>query len=287
VLDEIREQARRIALALEVKGLMNVQFAVQHTPDAPEGRVYVLEVNPRASRTVPFVSKATGVPLARAAALVMVGKSLREQGILAEPKVRYYSVKEAVLPFIKFSGVDPLLGPEMRSTGEVMGISADFGIAFGKTQAAAGSALPAPPEEGETRSVFVSVNNRHKHHLVPVAKRLADMGFELVATEGTGERLASDGIRAELVYKVHEGRPNIVDRIKNGDIHLVINTPLGAASKFDEAAIRRATIEKGVPYVTTLAAARAAVEAIESIHAKRVLEVRPLQDWHALNEAGA
>ena len=283
VLDEIREQTKRIALALHVKGLMNVQFAVQFPPESPqEGTVYVLEVNPRASRTVPFVSKATGVPLARLAALIMVGKTLPELGLTEEPKVPYCSVKEAVLPFIKFSGVDPVLGPEMRSTGEVMGISDDFGVAFAKTQAAAGSGLPAPPKSGETKRIFLSVNDRHKQQLPPVARKLREMGFELVCTQGTGAVLKEHGIENEFVFKVHEGRPNIVDRIKNRDIHLVINTPLGAVSKFDEKAIRRAAVESGLPYVTTMAAVRATVEAIAHIGTADSREVSCLQDLHRL-----
>jgi carbamoyl-phosphate synthase large subunit len=280
VLNEIREHAMRIGLALGVKGLMNIQFAVQFSPEYPEGQVFILEVNPRASRTVPFVSKATGVPLARIAALIMVGQSLEEQGLVEEPKVPYYSVKEAVLPFIKFSGVDPLLGPEMRSTGEVMGTSDNFGIAFAKAQAAAGAGLPGKRADGQPRRAFLSVNNRHKDALVPVAKKLIDLGFELVCTQGTGARLAQDGLTSEFVFKVHEGRPNIVDRIKNKEIQLVINTPLGAASKFDEKAIRRATVETGLPYVTTLAAARVTVEAIEHLDTDRVMEVSCLQDLH-------
>jgi carbamoyl-phosphate synthase large subunit len=283
VLSQIREETIKLALELEVRGLMNIQFAVQHSTDDPEGgEVFVLEVNPRASRTVPFVSKATGVQLARLAALIMIGKSLEELGLTEQPKVPYYSVKEAVLPFIKFTGVDPLLGPEMRSTGEVMGISEDFGVAFAKAQSAAGPGLPEPPMPGETKRAFLSVNNRHKDDLVPVARGLKNLGFDLVCTEGTGKILQDHGLETEFVYKVHEGRPNIVDRIKNGDISLVINTPLGAASKFDEKAIRRATIENGLSYVTTLAAAKVAVEALAATRDDRAYVVHPLQDLHKI-----
>lgn len=283
VLAEIRDHTKRIALALGVKGLMNVQYAVQHCPEEPDGRVYVLEVNPRASRTVPFVSKATGVPLARLAALVMVGKSLEELGLVEEPGVKFFSVKEAVLPFVKFRDVDPLLGPEMRSTGEVMGISDSFAVAFGKAQAASGSGLPSPPAEGETKRAFLSVNNRHKSALVPIAKELRKMRFDLVATEGTSETLAENGIESERIYKVHEGRPNIVDRIKSNEIHLVINTPLGAASKGDERSIRRAVIEAGVPYATTMPAAKVMVEAIRHLNSDHSKDVRSLQEWHRVN----
>ncbi len=283
VLNEIRESTRKIALALPVKGLMNVQYAVQQCVDEPDGRVYVLEVNPRASRTVPFVSKAMGVPLASIAALVMAGKTLWELGLTQEPRSSYYSVKEAVLPFVKFREVDPLLGPEMRSTGEVMGISGNFGVAFAKSQAAAGSSLPAPPKAGEVKRAFLSVNNRHKEALVPIATALCSLGFNLVATDGTCRILAEHGIEAQRVFKVHEGRPHVVDRIKSHEIHLVINTPLGAASQYDERAIRRAVIEGGIPYATTLQAARAMVEAIGHLVTPLSREVCSLQEWHQLN----
>jgi len=282
VLEEIRDHAKKIALALEVKGLMNIQFAVQHAADEHEATVFILEVNPRASRTVPFVSKATGVPLARLAALAMVGKTLKELGLTEEPVCRFFSVKEAVLPFVKFSGVDVLLGPEMRSTGEVMGISENFGVAFERAQEAAGPGLPSKPEPGEKKCAFLSVNDRHKENIAPVARSLAKFGFELVATEGTRNGLAEAGIESCFVYKVHEGSPNIVDRINEGEIHLVINTPLGATSKYDEKAIRRAAIEVGIPYITTISAALVAVEAIVQ-SSSDTKEVRCLQEWHELN----
>ncbi|MCB9767392.1 MAG: carbamoyl-phosphate synthase large subunit [Candidatus Omnitrophica bacterium] len=280
ILKEIRENTEKLALGLEVKGLMNVQYAVQYTDEHPEGKLFVIEVNPRASRTVPFVSKATGVPLARLASLVMIGKSLKELGFTEEPKIDYFCVKEAVLPFIKFTDVDPLLGPEMRSTGEVMGIADNFGVAFAKSQAAAGQNLPLPPKPGETRKAFLSVNNRHKKNLVSLAKNLRELGFNLVCTEGTGEALAEEGIESEFVYKVHEGRPNIVDRIKNKEIDFVINTPLGAASKFDETAIRRAALENSLPYVTTISAAEVTVQALKHLGTEEIRKVRSLQEWH-------
>lgn len=281
ILSEIRENTKKLALGLEVRGLMNVQYAVQYTDEHPDGRLFVIEVNPRASRTVPFVSKATGYPLARLASLVMVGKSLKELGFTEEPKIDYYCVKEAVLPFIKFSDVDPLLGPEMRSTGEVMGISDDFGVAFAKSQKAAGQNLPEPPRNGERRAAFLSVSNRHKASLLIVARSLRDLGFQLICTEGTLEALSQEGIPSEFVYKVHEGRPNVVDLIKNREIDLVINTPLGAASKFDETAIRRAALETGIPYVTTMAAAEVTVRALNHLGTDKIRQVRSLQEWHA------
>ncbi len=280
ILKEIRENTKKLALGLSVKGLMNVQYAVQYADEHPDGKLFVIEVNPRASRTVPFVSKATGVPLARLASLVMIGKSLKELGFTEEPEIDYYCVKEAVLPFIKFTNVDPLLGPEMRSTGEVMGISDDFGVAFAKSQAAAGQNLPSPPDDGSRRAAFLSVNNRHKDQLINLAQNLTDLGFVLICTEGTGEALREEGIESQFVYKVHEGRPNVVDLIKNRDIDLVINTPLGAASKFDETAIRRAALESGLPYVTTISAAEVTIQALRALGSEEIRKVRSIQEWH-------
>ena len=204
-LTQVREYTRRLALALSVRGLVNVQYAIK------DGVVYVLEVNPRASRTVPFVSKATGVPLAKVAARVMVGRSLRELGFSEEPKVEGVFVKESVLPFVKFPGEDPVLGPEMKSTGEVMGISDTFGNAFAKAQISAGSPLPL------SGTVFLSVNDFDKRNLVPIARGLAGLGFRLVATQGTAEALRAAGLTVETVFKVNEGRPNVVDRRVNGE----------------------------------------------------------------------
>ena len=273
-LEQVREYTRRLALALSVRGLVNVQYAIK------DGVVYVLEVNPRASRTVPFVSKATGVPLAKVAARVMVGRSLRELGFSEEPKVEGVFVKESVLPFVKFPGEDPVLGPEMKSTGEVMGISDTFGNAFAKAQIAAGSPLPL------SGTVFLSVNDFDKRNLVPIARGLAGLGFRLVATQGTAEALRAAGLTVETVFKVNEGRPNVVDRLVNGEIHLIINTPLGQESYFDEPAIRRTATQHGVPLITTLSGAAAAVKGIESLQ-RDGLEVRTLQEIHAATPSGS
>ena len=267
---EIERQSIALARELLVKGLMNVQFAIQG------GDVYVLEVNPRASRTVPFVGKATGVPLAKVAALAMVGRTLREQRLGTVERPRHVSVKEAVFPFARFRGVDTVLGPEMRSTGEVMGIAADFYSAFWKAQAAAGNTLP---RSGEGLCAFVSVKDADKPGAAEVSRRLIELGFEVLATRGTAAFLAARGLPATLVLKVQEGRPSIVDRIKDGQVHLVINTTAWKREIGDSYSIRRETLMKGVPYFTTLTGARAAVGAIESAKAGRP-EARSLQEYH-------
>jgi carbamoyl-phosphate synthase large subunit len=266
-IETMRRYTLQLARALKVCGLMNVQYAMR------DGVVYVLEVNPRASRTIPFVSKATGVPLARIAAQVMAGKTLRELGLVEEPPVDGYWVKEVALPFVKFQGVDTLLGPEMKSTGESMGVAGNFGWAFAKAQMGVGGELPL---EG---AVFLSVNDNDKPTLLPIARRLADLGFRLLATSGTAAYLNGQGLPAETVFKVNEGRPNAVDYIVNGEIDLVINTPLGKASFFDEGSLRRAVVAHGIPYATTLSAASAAVEAIQAMRGEPV-SVRSLQEWH-------
>jgi carbamoyl-phosphate synthase large subunit len=266
-IETMRRYTVQLARALNVRGLMNVQYAMKG------GVVYVLEVNPRASRTVPFVSKATGIPLARIAAQVMAGRTLRELGLVQEPPVHGFWVKEVALPFNKFMGVDTLLGPEMKSTGESMGVADSFGWAFAKAQMGVGGGLPL---EGR---VFLSVNDNDKPTLLPIARQLADLGFHLLATSGTAAYLNEHGLRAEPVFKVNEGRPNAVDYIVNGEIALAINTPLGKASFFDESALRRAVVAFGIPYATTLSAASAAVEAIRAMRAERV-DVRSLQEWH-------
>jgi carbamoyl-phosphate synthase large subunit len=285
IVDEIRRQTVELGRALKVVGLMNVQFAVKTAgtgtgvvtaADAHQS-VFVLEVNPRASRTVPFVSKATGVPLAKIAAQVMAGKTLRELGIHAmlpalHPK--HVSVKEAVFPFNKFAGVDPVLGPEMKSTGEVMGIDDDFGRAFAKSQHAANMVLPT----GGT--VFVSVRDRDKAAVLPLAKKLVELGFVIIATDGTRRFLNDRGVTTGPATKFSEGRPNIVDFIIDAKIALVINTPKGAKAASDSSRLRRATVQYGVPYYTTVAAAKAAVRGIEALRAGP-LSVRPLQEYHA------
>jgi carbamoyl-phosphate synthase large subunit len=253
VVAELKRQAVALADALKVRGLMNIQFAVKG------GEVYVLEVNPRASRTVPFVSKATGLNLAQAAARVMVGRSLEEQGITAERAPGYVSVKESVFPFAKFPGVDIVLGPEMRSTGEVMGIDRDFAAAFAKSQVAASSRLPA------SGTVFVSVAARDRKAIVPVARKLSALGYALMCTSGTGRALAEHGIAFEPVRKIHEGRPNLLDHLANGRIALIVNTPSGKGARTDEGRIRAAAVSHGIPCITTVSAARAAVAALERL----------------------
>ncbi len=266
VVEEIRRQTRALARELQVRGLMNVQMAVGR-----DGTVYVLEVNPRASRTVPFVSKATGVPLARYAALVMVGKTLDELGLRQEVVPRHFSVKESVFPFNKFPGVDIILGPEMRSTGEVMGIDDSFPMAFAKSQLAASSALP------RSGTIFLSVADRDKAEAVGVARALAEMGYQLISTRGTGQALRKAGVQVEEVSKIQEGRPNLIDHMKNGRVVLVINTPSGKGARTDEGKIRAAAVAHGVTCITTLAAAHAAVEACRALR-ERELTVRPVQE---------
>jgi carbamoyl-phosphate synthase large subunit len=272
-LATIRQWSRDLALALNVRGLINLQFAVQRHPQEGE-RVFIIEANPRASRTVPFVAKATGVPLAKLASRVMAGQSLAELGLFHEPIPPLQTVKEAVLPFKRFPGADTLLGPEMRSTGEVMGIASGFGLAYGKAELAAGEALPT------SGCVFLSTHDRDKSALVPVAKGLAQLGFSLIATSGTAAVLVAEGLTVEPVLKVHEGRPNIEDAIRSGRIQLVINTPIGRQAAHDDKYLRRAALDYAVPTVTTLAGARAAVEAITALQQQR-LEITALQDIHA------
>ncbi len=267
LVEEIRRQTESLALALNVVGLMNVQFAVQ------DGTVYVLEVNPRASRTVPFVSKATGVPLAKIAARVMAGRTLDELGLTEVPPPRHVSVKEAVFPFVKFPGVDTILSPEMKSTGEVMGIDAEFGMAFAKAQLAAGNRLPL------SGTVFLSVRDEDKPATAQVARRLVEEGFRLVATRGTAAFLEREGLPVKVVQKVQEGRPNVVDVIVNGEVDLLINTTQGTKAIEASYHIRRTALEYGLPYFTTVAGARAAVSAIRSLR-RSELGVKPLQEYY-------
>jgi carbamoyl-phosphate synthase large subunit len=270
----LRDYTHRLARSLGVRGLMNVQYAIKH------GTVYVLEVNPRASRTVPFVSKATGVALAKLATKVMVGRTLAELGLRDEPVANGRFVKEAVFPFVKFPGEDPVLGPEMRSTGEVMGVGPDFGIAFAKAQIGAGTGVPLKG------TAFLSVNDNDKTNLEPIARGIADLGFRLVATRGTAEHLRGAGIECSMVYKVLEGRPNAVDLMKNGEIQLIVNTPLGKESYFDEKALRLTATQRGIALVTTLSGAHAMVEAIRALR-RGPLEVRSLQEIYAGSAAEA
>ena len=271
VLETIKGWSRDLGLALEVRGLINLQFAIQRQADGQE-LVFIIEANPRASRTVPFVAKATGVPLAKIASQLMAGRTLKELGLTREPVPPLQTVKEAVLPFKRFPGADTLLGPEMRSTGEVMGIAADFGLAYAKAELAAGEALPT------SGTVFLSTHDRDKPALLPVARRLAQAGFALVASAGTAASLQAAGLQVETVLKVHEGRPNIEDAIRSGEIQLVINTPIGRQAAHDDRYLRRAALDYAVPTVTTLAGARAAVEGIAALQQRREVEVIALQD---------
>src|SRR5687767_6368771 len=268
-LATVREATRRLGLRLQVRGLMNVQLAIQNDV------VYVLEVNPRASRTVPFISKATGVPLAKVAARVLAGRSLAEQGITRDLEVDRFFIKAPVFPFLKFPGADILLGPEMKSTGEVMGVSEHFGLAFAKAMEAAGSEIPT------SGTAFVSVNDHDKEALFPIAEALHRSGFSLLATRGTAAFLTSRGVACEMIYKVNEGRPHVVDRIKSRGIDLVINTPLGEASFYDDGAIRKNAILYGVLCLTTITAAAATVEAIRALQSRERIDVISLQEIHA------
>ncbi|MBL8897732.1 MAG: carbamoyl-phosphate synthase large subunit [Planctomycetes bacterium] len=266
VVETIRRYTQSLALELRVIGLMNVQYAVKGD------RVYVLEVNPRASRTVPYVSKAIGVPLAKLAAKVMVGKKLRDLGFTEEVIPEHIAVKSPVFPFVKFPGADIALGPEMRSTGEVMGLDRSFGAAYAKAMIGAGVKLP------RRGKVFFSVKDSDKRRCLPIARKLADLGFELIATAGTWKVLRRNSIPAELVNKVHEGRPHIVDLLKNREVDLVINTPLGRQQRTDDGMIRSSAVAYGIPCVQTIDAAAAIVEAIEALR-KQDLEVAPLQAY--------
>jgi carbamoyl-phosphate synthase large subunit len=266
----IRNYTVQLGRALNVVGLMNVQYAVHG------GQVYVLEVNPRASRTVPFVSKATGMPLAKIAAKLMVGRKLREFGLPAELKTNQYCVKSPVFPFARFPGVDTILGPEMKSTGEVMGVDDSFGKAYVKAQISAGSTLP------KSGVAFISVNQHDKRLIARIAADLVEIGFKIIATRGTAQVLRNAGVEVETVYKVNEGRPHIVDYIKSGKVDLVINTPLGKESFFDERSIRRVSIHYRIPCITTIPGAAAAVSGIRALQREN-LDVRPLQEYHSGN----
>ncbi len=275
VLAGIREATVKLAKRLNVVGLMNIQFAVKYEEAGPV--LYILEVNPRASRTVPFVAKATGVPVAGLATKVMNGKTLKELGITREPIPRHVSIKEAVFPFRKFAGVDIVLGPEMRSTGEVMGISDKFSLAFAKSQIAAGNVLP------DAGTVFISVAARHKETAVQLGKELVELGFDLISTAGTAARLEAAGVAVKRVRKIAEGNPNVVDLLKNGEIQLILNTPSGKGARTDEGKIRAAGVQYGVPCITTLAAAEAAVRAMRAIR-EAPMTVQSLQERYAKSE---
>ncbi len=275
VVEEIKGATRALARELKVIGLMNVQYAIKNNV------IYVLEVNPRASRTVPFVSKATGIPWAKVATRVMLGQSLKQQGITKEVTPKHMSVKEAVFPFARFPGVDATLGPEMLSTGEVMGVDVDFGVAYLKSQIAAGQKLP------DKGNVFISVNDSDKRAIVPIAQKLVGMGFSIVATGGTSSTLNRNGIDVKHVFKIGEGRPDVIDMIKNGEISLMINTPGGKAAKIDEAKIRSTAVARDIALITTLAGAVATVQGMEAIRS-RGMSIKSIQEYHkdVITESG-
>jgi carbamoyl-phosphate synthase large subunit len=267
IVEEIKRQTKVLAKELNVIGLMNVQFAVKNTD------IYILEVNPRASRTIPFVGKATGVPLAKMAAKVMVGETLRGLGLTEEIILHHIAVKEAVFPFDRFHGVDTILGPEMKSTGEVMGIDEDFGLAYGKSQIACGNRIPL------SGKIFISLKDKDKPASVPIAKKLLDLGLSLIATRGTAGYLRDHGLDVEVINKVAEGRPHIVDLIKNSEIHFVINTVSGALAQKDSFSIRQSALQYKVPFTTTMSGARAVANAIEMLKKKKV-HIKSIQEYH-------
>ncbi|MBM3254337.1 MAG: carbamoyl phosphate synthase large subunit, partial [Candidatus Omnitrophica bacterium] len=268
IIEGIREYSYAMAKELNVVGLMNIQYAVKNDT------IYVLEVNPRASRTIPFVSKAIGVPLAKLAAKVMAGMTLKELGFTKEIMPAHISIKESVFPFVRFPGVDIILGPEMKSTGEVMGIDTDFGRAFAKSQIAASASLPT------SGTVFISVKNKDKRAIIFIAKKLFDLGFKIIATEGTAKALHKNAIDVRVIQRIHEGRPNILDYIKDGKINLIINTPTtGKGPRKDEIKIRSTAVMHGIPCVTTIPGAQASVNGIEAL-LKGSLDVKPIQEYH-------
>ena len=277
-IEEIRTATIAMAKHMKVIGLMNVQFAVKREDGILN--VYVLEVNPRASRTVPFVAKATGLPVANVAAKIMAGMTLDELELFETPTPNSVSVKESVFPFRKFAGVDIVLGPEMRSTGEVMGISPRFSIAFAKSQLAAGVVLPT------SGRVFVSVSQAHKDRAAQVAKRLCEMGYEIISTEGTAKRLEEDGIKVEHVKKIIEGHPNLIDHMKNKAVDLILNTPSGKGARTDEGRIRASAVQHGVPCITTIQAAEAAVSALEALR-REDMNVQSLQERFELQSVSS
>jgi carbamoyl-phosphate synthase large subunit len=267
IVEGIKLQAKVLSKELAVKGLMNVQFAVK------DNEIYILEVNPRASRTIPYVSKATGVSLARLAAKVMAGKTLKELGLTSEKSIQHVAVKEAVFPFDRFPGVDTILGPEMKSTGEVMGIDDEFGLAYAKAQAASYNKIPT------SGKIFMSVKDKDKSHTVDIARKLRELGFKLVATKGTAGYLHDHGIEVEMINKVMEGRPHVVDLIKNKEINFIINTVTGSQAQKDSFSIRRSALQYRIPYTTTISSAKAVVMAIESL-LKRELKIKSIQEYH-------
>ncbi len=270
VVTEIEREARELALALGVRGLMNVQFAVK------DDEVYLIEVNPRASRTVPFVAKAIGRPIAKIAARVMAGEALADQGTI-DRDIGHVAVKESVFPFARFPGADPVLGPEMKSTGEVMGIDSEFDLAFGKALIAAGIVLP------NSGTAFVSVKDADKDNIVPAVEKMIELGYSIIATGGTADHLSSKGLAVEKVNKVAQGRPHIVDRLMDGDVQVVFNTTEGWQSMKDSYSIRSTALTRKVPYFTTAAGSLAAARAIEALRG-HALEVRSLQSYYSASK---
>jgi carbamoyl-phosphate synthase large subunit len=268
IIEGIREYTFTLARELKVVGLMNVQYTVKNDI------IYCLEVNPRASRTIPFVSKATGIPWAKVATKIIIGRKIKELGLPRELEIKHIAVKESVFPFKRFPGVDTILGPEMKSTGEVMGIDTTFGIAFAKAQLSADQFLPLKGR------AFVSVKNKDKRSILYIVKKLVDLGFEIVATEGTADALRKNDIEVKQIFKVSEGRPNVVDLIKGGQIDLIINTPsTGRIPKKDEVSIRSTAVAYNIPIITTVSGASAAVNAIEAM-IKKKFRVKCLQEYH-------
>jgi carbamoyl-phosphate synthase large subunit len=269
IKDTIREYTFKMARELDVLGLMNVQYAIK------DNNVYVLEVNPRASRTIPFVSKAIGVPLAKVASLVMTGIKLKDIGFTSELVPRYYSVKEAVFPFVKFPGIDIILSPEMKSTGEVMGIDSSIGMSFLKSQLAAGNALP------EAGNIFLSVRDADKELLIPLAKKLVSMGFFIHATKGTSTALYNQEIKSHAMFRVSEGRPNVIDMIEENNVTWIINTPSsGVKPRSDEVKIRAHAVMRCIPITTTIYGLRSAIEGIETLRRFKQMEVCSIQEYH-------
>ena len=269
VIDDIKEYTLKIAKALNVIGLMNIQFAIKNSI------VYVLEANPRASRTVPFVSKSIKVPLAKVAARVMTGKKLKDIDFKRADclKLDYFSIKEAVLPFNRFPGFDTILGPEMKSTGEVMGIDKDFGIAFAKSQIATNMILPL------SGTVFISVNSKDKKNIIKIARDLYELGFGLIATKGTADVIEKNGINCQSVLKISEGRPNVLDMMKNGEINLIINTPEGSNARSDGYYLRTAAVMQNIPSITTISAASAIVQGIRALKTNIKIDIKSIQDY--------
>jgi carbamoyl-phosphate synthase large subunit len=269
VIKDMKDYTYKIAKELKVIGLLNIQYAIKNS------KVYVLEANPRASRTVPFVSKSIKIPLAKIAARVMTGKKLKDMDFERVNclDLKYFSIKEAVLPFNRFPGFDTILGPEMKSTGEVMGIDSNFGIAFAKSQIATNQVLPV------SGKVFISVNDKDKKNIVPIARELMNMGFQIISTKGTSEILESNNIKCDSVLKISEGRPNVLDMMKNGEINLIINTPEGRNARSDGYYLRTAAVMQNIPSITTISAASAVIQGIRELKNNSKVKVKCIQEY--------